>query len=94
MRIKLSADVLKDLKRLKRKDPGILKKVEKQLAIFAHNPKHPSLRTHKLTGEIENRWSISVTKSLRMIYIVLKEEDGKIVAYFVAIGTHEQVYRE
>lgn len=70
-------------------------KAEKQLALFAQNPKHPSLRTHKLTGKIENRWSMSITKSIRMVYVgVQVEEDEEPTAYFVAIGTHDQAYRD
>lgn len=93
MRTKIAPDVLKDLKKLKQKDPKILKRIEKQLDLFIRNPKHPSLRTHKLTGEFENRWSISVTKSMRMVYVVLREGEEDI-AYFVATGTHEKVYRK
>ena len=94
MKIKLSPDVSAYLKKLKLKDPKLLKKAEKQLLSFVQNPKHPSLRTHKLTGKIENRWSISITKSVRMVYVrVQGAEDEEYTAYFVAMGTHYQVYK-
>lgn len=95
MKIKLSSDVTSDLKKLKLKDPKLAAKAEKQLTLFAQNPKHPSLRTHKLTGKIENRWSISITKSIRMVYVVTEGQEGEEpTAYFVAIGTHNQAYRK
>ena len=96
MKIKLSSDVSAEIKQLKLRDPKLAAKAEKQLALFAQNPKHPSLRTHKLTGKIEDRWSISITKSIRMVYVVIEgqEENEEPTAYFVAIGTHDQVYRD
>lgn len=94
MKIKLSPEVAADLKNLKQKDLKFAKRVEKQLALFDQNPKHPSLRTHKLTGKIENRWSISIDKSIRMVYVVVKEKESlEPIAYFVAIGTHAQAYK-
>jgi len=88
MKIKLSPEVIQNLKKLKQKDRKLFDRVEKQLALFLQNPKHPSLRTHKLTGKIENRWSISITKSIRMVYVIQEP-----TIYFVAIGTHDQIYR-
>lgn len=94
MKTKLSPELTSDLKKLKLKDPKLAVKAEKQLAIFAQNSKHPSLRTHKLTGKIENRWSISISKSIRMVYVAVPgAENEEPTAYFVAIGTHDQAYR-
>ena len=95
MKIKLSPDVTSNLKKLKLKDLKLSGKAEKQLTLFAQNPKHPSLRTHKLKGKIENRWSISITKSIRMVYVVIEgQENEDPTAYFVAIGSHDQAYRK
>lgn len=94
MKVKLSPDITSELKKLKLKDPKLAAKAEKQLALFAQNPKHPSLRTHKLTGKIEDRWSISISKSIRMVYVVVKGEEEESTSYFVAIGTHDQAYRK
>ncbi len=90
MGIKLSQDVINALKKIRKKDKKLANRVEKQLSLFQNNPKHPSLRLHKLTGNFENRWSISITINVRMVYLKLEEN----VAYFIAIGTHDQVYRK
>ena len=90
MEIQLSPFVVKELRRINQKDKKLAKKIEKQLLIFAINPKHPSLRTHKLTGKKEQAWSISVTMSFRMIYKLLDNN----IAYFVDIGSHGKVYRK
>lgn len=95
MKIKLSSEVTTDLKKIKQKDIKLADRVEKQLILFTKNPKHPSLRTHKLSGNVENRWSISINKSIRMVYVIVKrKEDEESTAYFVAIGTHDQAYRD
>lgn len=90
MQIEFSPLVLKELKRIKRRDRKLAEKVTKQLSIFKSNPKHPSLRLHKLTGEKEDAWSISITMNFRMIYRTI----NKNIVYFVDIGTHDEVYKK
>lgn len=89
MKIRFSPDFIKLLKKIKRTDKALIEQVNKQLRLFQLHPKHPSLRTHKLSGKMKNRWSISLSRSFRMIYILLKADE----AYFIAIGTHDKVYR-
>lgn len=90
MRIKISPDVFDSLKKIKQKDKELARKIEHQLQLFKNNPKHPSLRAYKLSGKLKSRWSISMTRGIRMVYI-LQDSD---VAFFVDLGTHDQVYRK
>jgi len=90
MKARLSPLVQQKILQLNKKDKKLVAKIKKQIELFESNPKHPSLRTHKLTGKLTNRWSISVNKSQRMIYLLLKED----VAYFVDLGTHDEVYKK
>lgn len=85
--IKFSPAVYKKLQTIQSKDTKLFKKIQKQLKLFKEDPKHKSLRLHKVTREVKNSWSISIDKSFRMIYT----EDGFI--YFFEIGTHDEVYR-
>lgn len=71
--------------RFVRKNPSYKKKISKQLDLFRKNHLHPSLRFHKLSGQ--NIYSVSIDKSIRML---LKLEDQ--IAYFIEIGTHDEVY--
>lgn len=87
MQIRLEAKLQKELKEIRLKNPKLSKRINKQLSLFKLDPKHNSLRVHKLTGELENMRSISINKSLRMSYL----QDGD-EAYFFDIGTHDQVY--
>ena len=90
MKTKFSSKTLQDLVAVKKKDIKLSKKIRKQLSLFEENPKHPSLRTHKLTGNLKNHWSISITKSVRMVYILEKKD----LAFFIDMGTHEEVYKK
>ncbi|CAN5203828.1 hypothetical protein BH09PAT2_BH09PAT2_05450 [soil metagenome] len=90
MKILFSLLVVKKLKKIKQEDKKLLKKIEKQLILFKNNPIHPSLRIHKLTGKQEKAWSISVNMSIRMVYRLIDEG----TAYFIDIGTHDEVYRK
>jgi addiction module RelE/StbE family toxin len=90
MKAKFSPLVQQKLTHLYRKDKKLVRRIEKQIKLFESNPKHPSLRTHKLAGSHSNQWSISISKGLRMVYLIL----GKDEAYFVDLGTHDEVYRQ
>lgn len=90
MRIKFSARVDKELTKIKQKDKKLSQRIEKQLSFFAINPKHPSLRPHKITSSTNDLRSVSITMGISMLYKLL--EDG--TAYFFDIGTHDEIYRK
>jgi mRNA-degrading endonuclease YafQ of YafQ-DinJ toxin-antitoxin module len=72
---------------LQKKDTVLFKKVKKQLELFRLDREHPSLRLHKLKGNLKNVWSLSVTMDVRILFT----EDTEY--YFFDIGTHAQVYK-
>lgn len=88
MNAKFSPSVQKELEKIQQKDRKLANRIEKQIALFEENPKHPSLRTHKLSGTIDNIWSISITMSIRMVYVLL--DQGSVI--FVKIGLHDELY--
>ena len=89
MQIRLDAKLKAELVEISIRDIKLSRRIQKQLTLFAINPKHKSLRVHKLSGELESMWSISITKSVRMSYLKSGEE-----VYFFDIGTHDEVYRK
>ena len=89
MAIEVSPQLDKKLKNIRLKNKKLFVKIEKQLLLFQKDQNHPSLRIHKLKGDLKNVWSISIARSFRMIYT--QEND---VAYFFDIGKHEEVYRK
>lgn len=88
-KISFSEKLLLKLSKIRTKDFRLTELIKKKIIFFKNNPNHPSLRKHKLTGNLNNHWSISINKSLRMIYIEMEEE-----FYFIDIGTHDQVYKK
>jgi addiction module RelE/StbE family toxin len=89
MKFRLSEEVIDSLRKLKRKDPKSFELVIKQMALFESDPKHPSLRIHKLSGKLNNVWSLSISSKLRMLYFI---KDGEAWGYM--IGTHDEVYKK
>lgn len=86
MVIKYSSSFATKLERLKKKNSRLAGKVGDKLRILMVNPRHPSLRLHKISGKYE-AWSISVDMSLRVLFVYT--EYGILL---VDIGTHEEVY--
>jgi addiction module RelE/StbE family toxin len=89
MDFSFSTEATVKLKKIKQKQPLFFKKIQKQLKIFKENPKHPSLHTHKLKGNLSNTWSISTEGNVRFIYTIV---DNK--AIFFKIGSHDEVYKK
>lgn len=87
--IQFSHDIKRELKEVQNKDIKLYRRIEKQLDLFLNNPRLKSLRLHKVSLEVKNSWSISITKSFRMIYTETDEE-----FYFYKMGSHDEVYRK
>lgn len=85
----LTQELTSQLAQLKKHQPTLFQKIQKQLKIFSTDPRHPSLRLHKLTDKLKNTWSISIDRNHRLIYYVTKNG-----AVFFAFGTHDQVYHK
>lgn len=89
MHFRFSHEVSSYFKKLKRRDSKAFEQVKKQLILFESNPKHPSLRIHKLSGRLSNVWSLSIGLKLRLLYFI---KDGEAWGYM--IGTHDEVYKK
>ena len=90
MKAKFSPFVQKMISQIHKKDRKLAEKIQRQIVLFESNPKHPSLKLHKLSGSLDHMWSLSITLSIRMVFTLMSKE----TAYFVDIGTHDEVYRK
>jgi addiction module RelE/StbE family toxin len=63
--------------------------VKDALEMFGEDPVHASLRNHPLKGRWSSYRSIAADDDLRLHYRILDED----TALFVAVGTHDQLYR-
>ncbi len=93
MKIAWSSKSLHSFKGLVRKNPQLRLLIEETLRQLADDPFHPSLRTHKLRGDLVGCWSCSVDYSYRIIFeFVVDPEEGKEAILLLNIGTHDEVY--
>ena len=80
-RIDISARFEKSFSRL----PGRIQKLaRKKDGIFRKDTFRPSLKTHKLTGELKGDWAYSVNKQYRVHFYFV---DNHTIVY-LDIGTH------
>ena len=64
------------------------KHVDERIAMFQANPQNPLLHDHPLKGDNLGYRAFSASGDMRIVYFM--EDD---IAYFVDIGTHNQVYK-
>ncbi len=79
------------IKLYKKADVRIRKSTDERLRIFGKNPFEAGLNNHPLRDEREGYRSIDITNDYRAIYKEAKEGE-EMNAYFVALGTHEELY--
>ena len=60
---------------------------EKRLRLFIKTSENPILKDHALKGKKIGLRSFSITGDIRVIYLLKNK-----IAYFLDIGTHNQVY--
>ena len=89
MNVELDSDLVKKLKKLDVKIRGSFKV---RIIKFSKNPQDPQLNNHKLKREWRGYRSIDITADWRAIFKEIKGNEGTI-AYFVAIGTHKELYK-
>ncbi|MCT0253810.1 MULTISPECIES: type II toxin-antitoxin system mRNA interferase toxin, RelE/StbE family [unclassified Synechocystis] len=93
MKIAWSPKSLRSFKRLIRKNPNLRPMIEQVLHQLATDPFHPSLRTHKLKGELANVWSCSIDYNYRLLFeFVNNLEDNEEAILLLNLGSHDEVY--
>ncbi len=72
-----------------KKHPELIGQYEKTLKLIEINPKHPSLRFHKLKGKLSDLYSISINISYRITLDFIIEKNTIIP---IDVGPHDEVY--
>ena len=88
MNVELDPDLVKRLKKL---NVITRKSFKERIIKFSKNPQDSQLNNHSLKKEWQGHRSIDITAEWRAIYKEIQEGDST-VAYFVAIGTHKDLY--
>lgn len=69
-------------------NPRLRDKIADALEVFASDPFHPSLRTHKLSGKLEGLWAFVVEYDCRIVFCFLDKQQ----VLLIDIGKHDEVY--
>lgn len=81
------------LRKRGKKHPELRAKVTEVLSLLEVDPFTPSLKTHKLQGELKGLWACSVEYDCRIVFrfeALDGEEEEAIV--LIDIGNHDEVY--
>lgn len=86
-----SATFVRAAKRLLKKHPDIGQDLHDALVALEEDAFNPSLKTHKLKGDLSENWACSVGYDLRILFRFV-EHDGTEAILLQTIGTHDEVY--
>ncbi len=87
MKVEFHKNFIKNFNKRYSSKPKIKTKFIQKTKLFIKNQSHPSLRNHSLKGKKLGLRAFSVTGDIRVVYYLKGE-----TAYFLEIGTHDQVY--
>jgi addiction module RelE/StbE family toxin len=88
-----SPTFIRAFKRLVRKNPELRTQIEQVLQQLAEDPFHPSLRSHKLKGDLSGIWSCSIDYSNRILFKFVNNSDsGEEEIFLLTLGSHDDVY--
>ncbi len=80
-------------KRIIRKNPHLEAKILAILENLANDQFEPSLKSHKLRGQLEGLWACWVEYDCRIIYSLDRDsETAEELIILIDIGTHDEVY--
>jgi addiction module RelE/StbE family toxin len=86
-KIEFSNPFKKSFKKTVSKNADVAFAVMQKLFILSQDINHPSLKLHKLKGELRKYYAISIEYDLR---IILEISDTEII--LISIGSHDEVY--
>ena len=88
-----SSAFIRAFKRLVRQNPQLRSAIEEALQQLAEDPFNPSLRSHKLKGDLADRWSCSIDYSNRILFkFVTNPDSNEEEILLLTLGSHDDVY--
>ncbi len=82
---------IRSAKKIVTKSPDSASDIQMTLVLLSEDAFHPSLKTHKLKGNLEGSWACSAGYDLRMVFEFVQHEDAEAIL-LEDIGTHDDVY--
>jgi addiction module RelE/StbE family toxin len=93
MEVVWSSGFNRSFKKITKKNPQLKDQITKVLKLLADDPFTPSLKSHKLGGDLAGLWSCSVAYDCRMIFNFSEDEEFlEMVILLIDIGSHDEVY--
>jgi mRNA-degrading endonuclease YafQ of YafQ-DinJ toxin-antitoxin module len=74
-----------------RRDPALAEALHTTLTLLGEDAFHPSLRTHKLKGNLSGSWACSAGYDLRVIFSFVDHEGSEAIL-LETVGSHDEVY--
>jgi mRNA interferase YafQ len=78
-------------RRFAKKHPDAVDSLRAILAQLSADAFHPTLRTHKLKGELSGTWACGAGYDLRIVFSFVQQEDEEAIL-LQTVGTHDEVY--
>ncbi|WP_041620040.1 type II toxin-antitoxin system RelE/ParE family toxin [Stanieria cyanosphaera] len=88
MKVSFSSSFKRSFKKRIKSNSELEARFWQKLARFTVNPFDQSLKTHKLSGKLQELWSFTIDYDARVLFYFTEEGN----AVFVDIGSHDQVY--
>jgi mRNA-degrading endonuclease YafQ of YafQ-DinJ toxin-antitoxin module len=79
----------KKLLKFLKKHPDLKDRYFKTIKILEENPYHPSLRLHRLKGDMKDFFSVSINMKYRIILDIIIIDN---LILLLDIGNHDEVY--
>ena len=80
-------------KRHTRNNPTLQDRIFQVLDRLAEDPFYPTLKTHKLSGQLEGLWACWVEYDCRIVFAFEPDPDkGEDMIVLIDLGTHDEVY--
>ena len=86
-----SSAFVRAARRLLKRQPEAAEGLRAALEQLAADAHHPSLKTHKLKGELAGLWACSAGYDLRVVFEFVQLERVEAVLLHT-VGTHDEVY--
>ncbi len=92
MEVVWSSGFKRSFRKITKKNPQLKNQIVNVLRLLADDPFTPSLKSHKLTGNLAGFWSC-VAYDCRIIFNLSEDEKLlEMVILLIDIGSHDEVY--
>jgi mRNA interferase YafQ len=93
MQVVWSSGFKRSFRKITKRNSQLKEQIIETLILLAADPFTPSLKSHKLSGNLEGFWSCSVAYDCRIVFRFYEDEQLlQMTIVLIDIGTHDEVY--